>query len=193
VEELHRSLLGLDEDQHRRRDALLDHRAQRQHLAVLAPHEEQRLLDRLRRRVLLADHHAHLRPRLGSPHVEYAERGTVYGILFILGQVREYMHLKYVRIHLIYRVNQAEYVIHAFVVAPREYVNTYSTRRLGRAPRESFRAELDYMYIYMYVCMYVCTYIYIYIYTYIHIYICIYIYINIWVYIYICMYIYIYI
>jgi len=31
-------------------------------------------------------------------------------------------HLEYVRIHVIYRVNQAEYVIHILVVAPNEYV-----------------------------------------------------------------------
>jgi len=31
--------------------------------------------------------------------------------------------------HVIYRVNQAEYVIQIFVVVPQEYVNIYSTRR----------------------------------------------------------------
>jgi len=31
--------------------------------------------------------------------------------------------------HVTYRVNQAEYVIHIFVVAPQKYVNIYSTRR----------------------------------------------------------------
>jgi len=41
----------------------------------------------------------------------------------------EYYHLEYVRIHVIYRVNQAEYVIHILVVAPQEYVKLYSTRR----------------------------------------------------------------
>jgi len=43
-----------------------------------------------------------------------------------------YVHLEYVRIHVIYRVNQAEYVFHIRVVAPQEYVNIYSTcRRVG--------------------------------------------------------------
>jgi len=42
----------------------------------------------------------------------------------------EYSRLEYVRIHVIYSVNQAEYVIHILVVAPQEYVNIYSTRRL---------------------------------------------------------------
>jgi len=41
------------------------------------------------------------------------------------------MHLEYVRIHTIYRVYQAECVIHILVVAPQEYVNIYSTRRVG--------------------------------------------------------------
>ena len=44
----------------------------------------------------------------------------------------EYIHLEYVRIHVIYRVNQAEYVIRIRVVAPQEYVNIYSTRRVSR-------------------------------------------------------------
>jgi len=39
------------------------------------------------------------------------------------------MHLEYVRIHVIYRVDQAEYGIHIRVVAPQEYVNIYSTHR----------------------------------------------------------------
>jgi len=42
----------------------------------------------------------------------------------------EYIHNEYVRIHVIYRGNQAEYVIHILVVAPHENVNTYSTRRV---------------------------------------------------------------
>jgi len=48
----------------------------------------------------------------------------------------EYIQLESVRIHVIYRANQAEYVIHILVVAPQElvvapqeYVNIYSTRR----------------------------------------------------------------
>ena len=31
--------------------------------------------------------------------------------------------------HVMYRVNRAEYVMHMLVVAPQEYVNLYSTRR----------------------------------------------------------------
>ena len=41
----------------------------------------------------------------------------------------EYSHLVYVRMHVMYRVNRAEYVMHMLVVAPQEYVNLYSTRR----------------------------------------------------------------
>jgi len=47
----------------------------------------------------------------------------------------EYIHLEYVRIHIIYRVNQAEYDINILVVAPHEYVNTYSTRRVNTEKR----------------------------------------------------------
>ena len=61
--------------------------------------------------------------------VEYAERGTEHGILFIFSPFCEYIHLAYVRVHVIHRVNQPEYVIHTLVVAPPEYVNIYSTRR----------------------------------------------------------------
>jgi len=50
-------------------------------------------------------------------------------ILFIVCLFYEYIHLEYVRIHLIYRVNQAEHVIHIRVLAPQEYVNIYSTCR----------------------------------------------------------------
>ena len=62
-------------------------------------------------------------------HVEYAEQGKYYGILFIFSLFREYMYIECVRMHVIYRLNQAEYVIHIRVVAPQEYVNIYSTRR----------------------------------------------------------------
>jgi len=62
-------------------------------------------------------------------HVEYTERGYEYGILFIFSLFCEYIYLEYVRIHGIYRVNQAEYGIHILVVAPQIYVNIYSTRR----------------------------------------------------------------
>jgi len=39
------------------------------------------------------------------------------------------MNLEYVRIPVIYRLNQAEYGIHILVAASQEYVNTYSTRK----------------------------------------------------------------
>ena len=61
--------------------------------------------------------------------LKYAERGKQYGILSIFSQFCEYTHLEYVRIHGMYRVNQAEYVIHMLVVAPKEYVNICSTPR----------------------------------------------------------------
>jgi len=51
-----------------------------------------------------------------------------YCILFIISLFCEYIHLEYIRIDVIYRVNQAEYVLHILVVAPQEYVNIYSTR-----------------------------------------------------------------
>jgi len=41
----------------------------------------------------------------------------------------KYMHLENVRMHVIYEVNQTEYVIHVIVVAPQEYVNICLTRR----------------------------------------------------------------
>jgi len=62
-------------------------------------------------------------------HVEYAERGKEYGILFIFSLLCKYIQFEYVRIHVLYRGNQAEHSIHVFVVAPQEYVNMYSTRR----------------------------------------------------------------
>jgi len=52
------------------------------------------------------------------------------GILFIFSLFCENITLEYVRIHVIYRVNQAEYVIHMLVVAPQEYVNIYPARRV---------------------------------------------------------------
>jgi len=60
-------------------------------------------------------------------HVEYAERGIEYGILFIFSLFCEYIHLEYM---VIYRVDQAEYLTHMLAVAPQEYVNSYSTRRV---------------------------------------------------------------
>jgi len=62
-------------------------------------------------------------------HVEYAERRTKYGNLFILSLFCEYTNLEYVRIHVICRVDQAEYAIRTPMAAHQEYVNTYSTLR----------------------------------------------------------------
>jgi len=45
----------------------------------------------------------------------------------------EYIHLEYVRIHVIYRVDQTECVIHVLVVAPQEYVNL-SIQHVGTHP-----------------------------------------------------------
>jgi len=64
-----------------------------------------------------------------SLHVEYGERRIQCGILFIFSLCCEYINLEYVRIHVIYRVNKAEYAI---VAAPQEYGNTDSTRRVVR-------------------------------------------------------------
>ena len=61
--------------------------------------------------------------------VEYAERRTKYGFLFIFTLFCEYIHLEYIHTHVVYRVKQAEYVIPTPVAAPQEYLNTYSTRR----------------------------------------------------------------
>jgi len=52
-----------------------------------------------------------------------------YGILLIFSLFYEYTPLQYVRIPVIYRVHQAEYVIHILVAVSQEYVNTYSTPR----------------------------------------------------------------
>jgi len=65
-----------------------------------------------------------------------------YGILFIFGLFHEYSNLEYVHIHGIYKVNQAENVVHILVVAPQEYVNIYSTRRL--TTHSSLRLVSDY-------------------------------------------------
>jgi len=64
-------------------------------------------------------------------HVEYAERGKEYDILFIFSLFCEY---EYVRIHAIHKVNQAEYGIHILVAASQEYVNSYSTSRPNLPP-----------------------------------------------------------
>jgi len=69
-----------------------------------------------------------------SLHVEYVEQGKEYVILFIFSLFCEYIYLEYVRIYVIYGVNQAEYGIHVLVFAPQEYVNIYSTRRCASLP-----------------------------------------------------------
>jgi len=51
-------------------------------------------------------------------HVEYAGGRIAYSISSIFSLFHEYTYLKYVRIHVIYRVNQAEYGIRIRVVAP---------------------------------------------------------------------------
>ena len=56
------------------------------------------------------------------------EKNTVF--YSYLACVHEYIQLEYVRIHVINRVNQAENGIHIRVVAPQEYVNIYSTRKI---------------------------------------------------------------
>jgi len=50
--------------------------------------------------------------------------------------------------HVIYRVNQAGYVIHILLVAPQEYVNIYSTRRV-----EELSVHLC-TYARMHICIY---------------------------------------
>jgi len=68
-------------------------------------------------------------------HVEYAGRRSKYGILFIFDLFCEYINLAYVRVPVIYRVNQAEYGIHVIVAASQEYVTTYSTCRTSKLLR----------------------------------------------------------
>ena len=45
-----------------------------------------------------------------------------YGILFIFSLFYEYINLEYVHIHIIYRVNQAEYVTRILAAASQERV-----------------------------------------------------------------------
>ena len=76
-------------------------------------------------------------------HVEYADRGHEYGILFIFSLFCEYIHFEYVRVPVIYRVNQAEYVIQIRVAASKEYVNTYSTSRVRVLSRLHITPQLS--------------------------------------------------
>jgi len=64
------------------------------------------------------------------PHVEYAERGIINGILFIFSPFHKYSNLGYVPVYVIYRVNQADYGMRILVAACHEKVNTCSTRRV---------------------------------------------------------------
>ena len=61
--------------------------------------------------------------------VQYAERRIQFAILFTFSLFGEYINPEYVPIHVICRVNQAEYVIHILVAVPQEFVNIYSKRR----------------------------------------------------------------
>ena len=75
--------------------------------------------------------HGNRRKGVDTLHVEYAERRSEYGILFIFYNLFcEYINLAYVRVPVIYKIHQAEYVIHIRVAASQESVNTYSTRRV---------------------------------------------------------------
>ena len=62
--------------------------------------------------------------------VEYVEQRATYGILFIFSMFCEETNLEYVSIHVICRVNQAEYAIRIPQAVPQEYVKIYSTRRV---------------------------------------------------------------
>jgi len=68
--------------------------------------------------------------RVTPLHVEYAEQRKKNGVLFIFSLLYEYIPHAYVRVPVIYRVYQVEYVMHILAAASQEYVNTYSTRRV---------------------------------------------------------------
>jgi len=53
-------------------------------------------------------------------------------IIFIVSLFYEYSDLESVHIHVVYRFNWAEYVIRIRLAAPQEYMNAYSTCRVGR-------------------------------------------------------------
>jgi len=57
---------------------------------------------------------------------EYAGERLYYGVLFLFSLNYEYSNLEHVHIHVIYRVDQAEYAIRIPMAAPQEYVNTYA-------------------------------------------------------------------
>jgi len=60
-------------------------------------------------------------------HGEYCTRNEGNNTVFYLylACFENYIHLEYVRINSIYRVHQADNVIHGRVVAPQEYVVIY--------------------------------------------------------------------
>jgi len=62
-------------------------------------------------------------------------------ILFRFGLFCEYSDLEYVRIHAIYRVNQAGYAIHIPANAPPEYVNMYFSCRVPGSSTRSGESE----------------------------------------------------
>jgi len=74
-----------------------------------------------------------------SLYVEYARGRLKYGFLFRFSLFYEYSNLEYVHIHVIYRVDWAEYFIRVLVAAPQEYENTYSTCRKRRHKRAVVR------------------------------------------------------
>ena len=64
----------------------------------------------------------------------------------IFSLLYEYTPHEYVRVPVIYRVYQVEYVLHILVAASQEYVNTYPTRRTapqGEARRQHVRRLAD--------------------------------------------------
>jgi len=66
-------------------------------------------------------------PRGPLSYMLNTRRGRInHDILFRLGLFYEYSNLEYVRTHVIYRVDQAEYDIRILVVAPQKYVKIYS-------------------------------------------------------------------
>ena len=93
-------------------------------------------------------------------YVEYVERRTRYGILFIFSLFCEYINLEYVRIHVIYRVHQAEYAILIPMAAPQEYVNTYSTRRVIVPPLLLLAKQVIYIHIDIDKYIFIAVYIY---------------------------------
>jgi len=67
----------------------------------------------------------------------YTGRAAVHApaLRFIFSLFREYLTHKHVRIHVIYRVHQAGYVIRILVAAPPEYFSRYQRNRLAVSHR----------------------------------------------------------